>query len=39
MKKEDEHFNAWSFAANGLAHIDENEKVKMPQRATLEVIL
>lgn len=37
--RQEVYYNAWSFAANGLAHIDENEKVKITQRATLEVIL
>lgn len=33
------YYNAWSFAGNVLVHVDGNEKVKIPQKATLEVIL
>lgn len=39
VREQEVYYNAWSFADNGLAHIDGNEKVKIPQRATLEVIL
>lgn len=33
------YYNAWSFAGNVLVHIDGNEKVKIPQKATLEVTI
>ena len=38
-EQQEVYYNAWSFAGNVLVHIDNNEKVKIPQRATLEVIL
>lgn len=38
-EKQGVYYNAWSFAGNVLVHVDDNEKVKIPQRATLEVIL
>lgn len=39
VSQQEVYYNAWSFAANGLAHIDGNEKVKIPQKATLEVTI
>lgn len=38
-EKKGVYYNAWSFVGNVLVHVDDNEKVKIPQRATLEVIL
>nr|DAW08573.1 MAG TPA: hypothetical protein [Caudoviricetes sp.] len=37
--KEDEHFNAWSFTLNDIAHIGLDANVIILQKATLEVTI